>query len=45
MLWIGFKYNFVMEQNQWANEFKKEGTKVFGLFSLNLVIGVCVFHW
>ena len=31
-------------KNQWANEFKKEGTKVFGLFSLNLVIGICVFH-
>ena len=31
-------------KKQWANEFKKEGTKVFGLFSLNLVIGICVFH-
>ncbi len=31
-------------KKQWANEFKKEGTKVFGLFSLSLVIGICVFH-
>ena len=31
-------------KKQWTNEFKKEGTKVFGLFSLNLVIGICVFN-
>ena len=29
---------------QWANEFKKEGIKVFGLLLSNLVIGICVFH-
>ena len=31
-------------QQQWANEFKKEGTKIFGLFLTNLVIGICVFE-
>ena len=31
-------------KNQWANEFKKEGTKVFGLLLSNLVIGICVFQ-
>jgi len=31
-------------KKQWANEFKKEGTKVFGLLIRNLVIGVCVFQ-
>ena len=29
-------------KNQWANEFKKEGTKIFGLLKKNLVIGICV---
>ena len=29
-------------KKQWANEFKKEGTKVFGLLISNLVIGICV---
>ena len=29
-------------KNQWANEFKKEGIKVFGLLFSNLVIGICV---
>ena len=29
-------------KNQWANEFKKEGTKIFGLLITNLVIGICV---
>ena len=29
-------------KKQWANEFKKEGTKIFGLLIENLVIGVCV---
>ena len=27
-------------KKQWANEFKKEGTKVFGLLITNLVIGI-----
>ena len=31
-------------KNQWANEFKKEGIKVFGVFLSNLVVGICVFH-
>ena len=31
-------------KKQWANEFKKEGVKVFGLLLSNLVIGICVFH-
>ena len=31
-------------KEQWANEFQKEGTKIFGLLITNLVIGICVFH-
>ena len=31
-------------KKQWANEFKKEGIKVFGLLFSNFVIGICVFH-
>ena len=31
-------------KEQWANEFKKEGTKIFGLLTKNLVIGICVFQ-
>ena len=31
-------------KKQWSNEFKKEGTKIFGLVSVNLVIGICVFQ-
>ena len=31
-------------KKQWANEFKKEGIKVFGLLFSNLVIGICVLH-
>ena len=31
-------------KKQWANEFKKEGIKVFGVLLSNLVIGICVFH-
>ena len=31
-------------KKQWANEFKKEGTKIFGLLLENLVIGICVFQ-
>ena len=29
-------------KKQWANEFKKDGTKIFGLLIRNLVIGICV---
>ncbi len=31
-------------KKQWANEFKKEGTKIFGLLISNIVIGLCVFQ-
>ncbi len=31
-------------KNQWANEFKKGGTKIFGLLIKNLLIGICVFQ-
>ena len=31
-------------KKQWADEFKKEGIKVFGLLFSNLVIGICVLH-
>ena len=31
-------------KKQWSNEFKKEGTKIFGLLIANLVIGICVFQ-
>ena len=31
-------------RKQWAEEFKKEGTKIFGLLITNFVIGICVFQ-
>ena len=31
-------------KKQWANEFRKEVIKVFGILSSNLVVGICVFH-
>ena len=31
-------------KEQWANEFKKDGTIIFGLLIKNLVIGICVFQ-
>ena len=31
-------------KKQWANEFKKEGIKIFGILIENLVIGICVFQ-
>ena len=31
-------------KKQWADEFAKEGTKVFGILLSNLVIGICVIH-
>ena len=31
-------------KKQWANEFKKEGTKAFGLILSNFVIAICVFQ-
>ncbi len=29
-------------KRQWTNEFKKEGTKVFGILLSNCVVGICV---
>jgi len=34
----------IWSKKQWAKEFKKEGTKIFGLLISNLVIGLCVFR-
>ena len=31
-------------KEQWTNEFKKDGTKIFGLLIKNLIIGICVFQ-
>ena len=31
-------------KEQWANEFRKDETKNFGLLNQNLVIGICVFQ-
>ena len=31
-------------KEQWANEFKKDGTKIFGLLIKNVVVGICVFQ-
>ena len=31
-------------KKQWANEFKKEGTKIFGLLVKNFLVGICVFQ-
>ncbi len=31
-------------KKQWAQEFKKEGIKIFGLLIRKLVIGICVFQ-
>ena len=31
-------------KEQWTNEFKKDGTKIFGLLIKNFVIGICVFQ-
>ena len=31
-------------KKQWANEFKKDGIKIFGLLIKNYVIGICVFQ-
>ena len=31
-------------KQQWYDEFKKDGTKIFGLLLNNLVIGICVFQ-
>ena len=31
-------------KKQWENEFKKDGSKIFGLLRANLIIGICVFQ-
>ena len=31
-------------KTQWANEFKKDGTRIFGLLIANLIIGICAFQ-
>ncbi len=31
-------------KEQWSKEFKKDGTKIFGVLIKNLVIGICVFQ-
>ena len=31
-------------KKQWTNEFKKEGTKIYGLSLENFVIGICVMN-
>ena len=31
-------------KKQWADEFKKEDTKIFGLLTINFVIAICVFQ-
>jgi len=31
-------------KKQWTDEFKKEGTKIFGLSIVDFVIGICVFQ-
>ena len=31
-------------KKQWAEEFKKEGSQIFGLFFANLLIAICVFQ-
>ena len=31
-------------KEQWANEFNKDGIRVFGLLFSNLIIGICVFQ-
>jgi len=31
-------------KEQWAKEFKKDGTKIFGLLIKNVIIGICVFQ-
>jgi len=31
-------------KNQWKDEFKKEGIKIFGILHSNLLIGICVFQ-
>ena len=31
-------------KKQWVNEFKKDGTRIFGLLIANLLVGICVFQ-
>ena len=32
-------------KNQWTDEFKKEGIKIFGILHSNVLIGICVLHF
>ena len=32
-------------KKQWANEFRKEGTKIFGLLIANFLVGICVLQF
>ena len=41
---LDFNTISLWSKKQWANEFKKEGIKVFGLLISNLLIGICVIH-
>ena len=41
---LDFNTISLWSKNQWANEFKKENVKVFGLLIENLLIGICVFQ-
>ena len=34
----------IWNKKQWANEFKKEGIKIFGILLSNTIIGICVFQ-
>ena len=34
----------IWSKKQWANEFKKEGAKVFGILYANLIIGICAYQ-
>ena len=45
-LWYELDSNTISlwSKKQWANEFKKEGTKIFGLLITNLIIGICVYQ-
>ena len=40
---LDFNTVSLWSKGQWVNEFKKEGTKIFGILLSNLVIGICVF--
>ena len=41
---LDFNTISMWSKNQWAEEFEKDGTKIFGLFVANSMIGICVFQ-